>query len=75
MSQDDSARAARRVRRLVVRHSYAVCARRRLYQGSETTCGPHTAITARVSGRAFYSGKAEFMVEDDDSLARGFLVR
>jgi len=42
---------------------------------SETTCGPHTAITARVSGRAFYSGKAEFMVEDDDPLARGFLVR
>ena len=42
---------------------------------SETTCGPHKAITARVSGRAFYSGKAEFIVEDDDPLARGFLVR
>ena len=37
--------------------------------------GPHKAITARVSGRAYYSGKAEFTVEDDDPLADGFLVR
>ena len=42
---------------------------------SVTACGPHPAITARVSGRAFYSGKAEFIVEDDDPLADGFLVR
>ncbi len=42
---------------------------------SETTCGEHPAITARVSGRAFYSGKAEFLVEADDPLAGGFLVR
>ncbi len=42
---------------------------------SVTRCGPHEAVTARVSGRAFYSGKAEFIVEDDDSLAEGFLVR
>ncbi|MCY0093169.1 proline racemase family protein [Hoeflea ulvae] len=42
---------------------------------SLTTCGPHAAITARVSGRAFYFGKAEFIVEDDDALAGGFLVR
>lgn len=42
---------------------------------SETTCGPHQAITARVSGRAFYSGRAEFTVEQDDPLAGGFLVR
>jgi proline racemase len=42
---------------------------------SVTTCGPHPAITALVSGRAFYSGKAEFIVEDDDPLAEGFLVR
>ncbi|WP_417432723.1 proline racemase family protein [Hoeflea sp.] len=42
---------------------------------SVTTCGPHPAITANVSGRAFYSGKAEFIVEDDDPLAAGFLVR
>jgi len=42
---------------------------------SVTTCGPHPAITANVSGRAFYSGKADFIVEDDDPLAAGFLVR
>jgi trans-L-3-hydroxyproline dehydratase len=42
---------------------------------SVTTCGSHPAITALVSGRAFYAGKAEFIVEDDDPLAAGFLVR
>lgn len=42
---------------------------------SLTRCGPHSAITARVSGRAFYSGKSEFIVEADDPLAAGFLVR
>lgn len=42
---------------------------------SEITAGPHQAITAKVSGRAFYSGKAEFIVEVEDPLADGFLVR
>lgn len=42
---------------------------------SVTACGPHPAITANVSGRAYYSGKAEFIVEDNDPLADGFLVR
>jgi proline racemase len=42
---------------------------------SLTSCGPHPAITARVSGRAFYAGKAEFILEEDDPLAAGFLVR
>lgn len=42
---------------------------------SVTACGPHPAITAKVSGRAYYSGKTEFIVEDDDPLAAGFLVR
>lgn len=32
-------------------------------------------IVARVGGRAYYSGKAEFLVEDDDLLGKGFLVR
>jgi proline racemase len=40
-----------------------------------TTCGPHAAVTARVGGRAFYSGKAEFMLEADDTLGKGFLLR
>ncbi|MDP2121220.1 MAG: proline racemase family protein [Hoeflea sp.] len=42
---------------------------------SVTTCGAHRAITAIVSGRAFYSGRSELMIEDDDPLAEGFLVR
>ena len=41
----------------------------------ETTAGPHAAIVARVGGRAFYSGKAEFTLEPDDELGRGFLLR
>lgn len=32
-------------------------------------------IVARVGGRAHYSGKAEYWVEDGDELGRGFLVR
>ena len=37
--------------------------------------GPHEAVIARVGARAFYSGKAEFMVEPDDELGQGFLLR
>ena len=37
--------------------------------------GPHEAIIARVGGRAYYSGRAEFTVEPDDELGRGFLLR
>lgn len=40
-----------------------------------TTAGSHKAIVARVSGRAHYSGKAEFTLEEDDILGRGFLVK
>lgn len=36
--------------------------------------GPHDAIIARVGGRAYYSGRAEFIVEPDDELGRGFLL-
>jgi trans-L-3-hydroxyproline dehydratase len=36
--------------------------------------GGHAAIVARVSGRAHYSGRANFVVEPDDALGRGFLV-
>lgn len=32
-------------------------------------------IVARVGGRAHYSGRAEYWVEDGDELGRGFLVR
>lgn len=37
--------------------------------------GTHDAIIARVGGRAFYSGRAEFWLEEDDELGRGFLLR
>jgi len=37
--------------------------------------GRHDAVIARVAGRAHYSGKAEFTLEGDDELGRGFLVR
>jgi trans-L-3-hydroxyproline dehydratase len=42
---------------------------------SMTKAGDFSAITARVGGRAYYSGRAEFTVEEDDALGRGFLLR
>ncbi|MCY0149529.1 proline racemase family protein [Hoeflea sp. G2-23] len=42
---------------------------------SLTRAGAHQAITARVSGKAHYTGRSEFSVEADDSLAEGFLLR
>ncbi len=35
----------------------------------------HNAVTVRVSGRAHYSGKASWMLEADDDIGRGFLLR
>ncbi len=32
-------------------------------------------VTVRVSGRSYWSGRAEFVVEDDDPLKGGFLLR
>lgn len=40
-----------------------------------TVADPHDAIVARVGGRAFYSGTAEFTLEEDDDLGRGFLLK
>ena len=42
---------------------------------STTPVGGFEAVTVRVGGRAFYSGRAEFAVEADDPLGGGFLVR
>ncbi len=39
-----------------------------------TKAGQFDAITARVSGHAYYSGMAEFIVEDGDPLGTGFLI-
>ncbi|MCV3206003.1 proline racemase family protein [Mesorhizobium sp. YC-39] len=47
------------------------------FSGSVTRtakAGPHDAVVARVGGRAYYSGRAEFIVEPDDELGRGFLL-
>ena len=41
----------------------------------EASEGDMPAVVVRVSGRAHYSGRAEFVVEDDDPLGGGFLVR
>ncbi|KMJ53549.1 proline racemase [Vogesella sp. EB] len=35
----------------------------------------HDAVGVRVSGRAHYSGKASWTLEEDDEIGRGFLLR
>lgn len=40
-----------------------------------TSVGDYDAVTVLVGGRAHYTGSATFTVEDDDPLARGFLLR
>lgn len=42
---------------------------------SGTKCGDHQAVVVSVSGRAHYMGRSEFIIEDDDPLCDGFLVR
>lgn len=49
-----------------------------IFSGSvvrKARAGPHEAIIARVSGRAYYCGRSEFIVEPDDELGKGFLLR
>lgn len=49
-----------------------------IFSGSvvrKAQAGPHEAIIARVSGRAYYCGRSEFIVEPDDHLGQGFLLR
>lgn len=41
----------------------------------QTRVGEFDAVTVRVSGRAYYSGQASFIIEDDDPLRGGFLLR
>lgn len=40
-----------------------------------TQAGRRAAVTVRVAGKAHYTGTAEFTLEDDDELGRGFLLR
>lgn len=42
---------------------------------SRTRVGDKPAVTVAVTGRAHYSGKAEYWLEDGDTLGRGFLLR
>ena len=39
-------------------------------------CGCYDdAVVVEVSGHGYYTGEASFWVEDDDPLAKGFLIR
>jgi trans-L-3-hydroxyproline dehydratase len=38
-------------------------------------CGRFDAVRVEVGGRAYYSGRSHFMLEDGDELGRGFLLR
>lgn len=40
-----------------------------------TQAGSRPAVTVRVAGRAHYTGTAEYALEKDDELGRGFLLR
>ncbi|MFV1979854.1 MAG: proline racemase family protein [Rhodothermia bacterium] len=41
----------------------------------ETSFGPHRAIIPRVEGRAFLTGKHEFIIDPSDPLRDGFIIR
>ena len=40
-----------------------------------TTFGPYQAIIPDVEGRAFVTGKNEFIIDPDDPLRHGFILR
>ncbi|MEH6402207.1 MAG: proline racemase family protein [Sneathiella sp.] len=42
---------------------------------AKAEASPYKAVTVEVGGRAHYSGSAEFIMEEDDMLAGGFLLR
>ncbi len=41
----------------------------------ETKFGPHNAIIPEVSGRAFITGRHEFVIDPEDPLGGGFILR
>ena len=41
----------------------------------ETTFGPHQAVVPEVSGRAWITGRHEFLISPDDPLREGFMLR
>jgi proline racemase len=40
-----------------------------------TTFGPHPAIIPEVEGRAYITGRHEFLIDPADPLAQGFILR
>jgi proline racemase len=41
----------------------------------ETRCGPVPAVIPEVEGGAWITGRAEFLIDPEDPLRHGFLVR
>ncbi|XP_052766641.1 trans-L-3-hydroxyproline dehydratase-like [Mya arenaria] len=41
----------------------------------EVKYGPHDAVVVEVSSKGFYSGECEFVLEADDTIGNGFLLR
>ena len=41
----------------------------------ETTFGPHAAIIPEITGRAWITGRHEFLIAPDDPLHEGFILR
>ena len=41
----------------------------------ETAAGPFPAVIVEVGGKAHYTGRASFTLEDDDEIGRGFLLK
>jgi len=42
---------------------------------AETTFGPYQAVVPRVSGTAYIVGRSEWVIDPDDPLGQGFLLR
>ena len=40
----------------------------------ETTVGPYVAVVPTISGRAWITGFAQYVLEDDDPFPEGFTV-
>ncbi len=47
----------------------------RVMVAESTTFGPHEAVIPEVEGQAFITGKHEFLIDPDDPLRRGFVLR
>jgi trans-L-3-hydroxyproline dehydratase len=41
----------------------------------ETTFGPHAAIIPQIAGSAYITGRHEFLIDPDDPLKKGFVLR